>query len=170
MEYSSFAQSVVSKPTAQQLDATIENLLLLTNQITKYHQVKKIVQSAKPDELNPFVVARLLDFGPAFITTAQAIILRDIVNNKFSEPHCAFHHVLASRVLDFWNLESYGGPASCYYSLNRPRPVSTSPRDILSTTWTVASSFHQENGLKPQTITEFLDLVQQQMEYHEIKQ
>lgn len=74
------------------------------NQATKFTHVKKAIERI-PLTFTPQQLATLIDEeGPMLITTSQACQIKDMLATKVSDFSYVFHHVLCSRVIDFWNL------------------------------------------------------------------
>jgi hypothetical protein len=86
------------------LNTLVEDLCTKSEQATKYAQIKKAVERI-PLTFTPQQLATLLDEdGPMFLKTSQACQLKQMLSTKVSEFNYVFHHVICSRVLDFWKL------------------------------------------------------------------
>jgi hypothetical protein len=86
-----------------QLTALVDGLFKKSHQEEMFAQIKRALHRI-PLTFTPKELATLLDDGPMFLKSSQACELQDILNAKVPALDYVFHHVICSRVLDYWNL------------------------------------------------------------------
>jgi hypothetical protein len=117
------------------LDSFVSLLFRTSEQNTRFTHLKKLVTvnvfNLTPETLRDWIVA---EEGPLFLTSIQANEIKVFLQSKLDLFDVRYHHVMCSRVLDFWNLEkNYGfNTGTIYYQLARISPKLDSIDDFVS--------------------------------------
>jgi hypothetical protein len=104
-------------------DKIIDRVLIDIEAKDKYPHLLKLLKQSKPSEITPLDFKFMLDdLSPTdftlYLNTDIAVKIRDILKTKLGDDKYredAYPHIICSRVLDYWNLEDFGGYGYCYY-------------------------------------------------------